>query len=239
VSELERHNAEQLAYFELGETGYMAPADSRYVLRQVDELVRFSGLSPGSTVLEAGCGMGRYTFPLAARGFEVEGLDLSPRLLERLREFDGGRHGFRLHCADLLDPPAELRERFDALVGFFTLHHVPDLRRCLRAAASLVKPGGRVAFLEPNPYNPLYYVQMLVSPGMSWQGERGILNMRPRSVLDAMEHAGLDGLRVSRFGFLPPAVVNRPRGAALEARLERVRALGPLLAFQLFGGRRL
>ena len=55
----------------------------------------------------------------------------------------------------------------------------------------LVKPGGRVAFLEPNPLNPLYYIQMAVMPGMSWEGDGGIVRMRPRRVLGAMQAAGL------------------------------------------------
>ena len=238
-AEFGRHNAQQRAYFEAGEdTEYMAPAASRYVHRQVDELAREADLRPGELVLDAGCGMGRYTFALASRGLRVEGLDLSPAMLDRLREFDEGRNAFKLYCADLLNPPRELLGRFDAVAGFFTLHHVADVRRCLDASASLVKPGGRVAYLEPNPYNPLYYVQLLLAPGMSWQGERGILNMRPRSVLRAMEETGLRQVRFERFGFLPPAVVNRPRGAALEARLERVRAFRRLLPFQLFVGTR-
>ena len=216
----------------------MAPTASRYVLRQVEALASVARLEPGSRVLDAGCGMGRYTFALAARGLDVEGLDLSPEMLERLGRFDAGRYGVPLHCADLLSPPAELRERFDAVVGFFTLHHVPDVGRCLEASASLVRPGGRIAYLEPNPYNPLYYVQLLVAPGMSWQGERGILNMRRGAVLDTMTKLGLVDVTFKRFGLLPPAVVNRPRGSALERMLERVRVLRGLLAFQLFVGTR-
>jgi SAM-dependent methyltransferase len=237
AQEFERHNAQQRAYFASGGE-YMAPTASRYVLRQVEELVRLARLQPGNRVLDAGCGMGRYTFALADRGLEVEGLDLSPQMLERLREVDGGSHGFRLHCADLLYPPEELLGGFDAVVGFFTLHHVPDVGRCLQASAALVKPGGRVAYLEPNPYNPLYYVQLVVAPDMSWEGEHGILNMRRRAVLDTMSRAGLMDVAYKRFGFLPPAVVNRPRGATLETTLERMRIFNGLLAFQLFVGTR-
>jgi SAM-dependent methyltransferase len=233
----ERHNAQQIAYFEGDHNDYMAPTASPYVLRQVDELLRFADLPRGSRVLDAGCGMGRYTFPLAERGLEVEGLDLSEQMLAGLREFDAGRHGLRVHCADLLDPPEELLGRFDAVVAFFTLHHVPDVGRCLSAIASLLRRGGRAAFVEPNPYNPLYYVQLLAAPGMSWEGEKGILQMRAGNVLDSMAQAGFADVRFDRFGFLPPAVVNRPRGAALERSLERLPLFRPILPFQLFAGR--
>lgn len=232
------HNAQQRAYFESGDTEYMAPVRSPYVLRHVRELADFAGLEPGQRVLDAGCGMGRYTFELAERGLVVEGLDLSQGMLDRMREFDAGQWNLTLHCGDLLDPPSDLIGRFDAVIGFFTLHHLPDVERSFQAIFSLLKPGGRTAFLEPNPYNPLYYVQLVVAPGMSWEGERGILGMRRSPVLDAMEQAGFHDLTFDRFGFLPPPVVNRPRGSALEGRVERIRALRWLMPFQLIGGRR-
>ena len=51
----------------------MRPSPSFYVERQVDALVRFAELSEGERILDVGCGMGRYTFPLAERGLRVEG----------------------------------------------------------------------------------------------------------------------------------------------------------------------
>jgi 2-polyprenyl-3-methyl-5-hydroxy-6-metoxy-1,4-benzoquinol methylase len=231
---LERHNRAQLEYFERAGKHAMRPTDSSYVRRQVDRLLAFAGLAGGDRVLDVGCGMGRYTFALADRGLAVEGLDLSEQLLERLREFDAGRYRIPLHCADVLDPPAELEGRFDAVVGFFTLHHLHDLTGCLRAMRSLVKPEGRVVFLEPNPLNPLYYVQMLVVPGMSWSGDRGILNMRESKVFDAMNAAGLANPAAERFGFFPPFVVNRSFGPRLEDAFERVRLWRSVLPFQLF-----
>lgn len=231
---LERHNRAQLEYFERAGKHAMRPADSSYVRRQVDRLVAFAGLAAGDRVLDVGCGMGRYTFALADRGLAVEGLDLSEALLDRLREFDAGRYRIPVHCADILDPPDELHGRFDAVVGFFTLHHLHDLTGCLRAMRSLVRPGGRVVFLEPNPLNPLYYVQMLVVPGMSWSGDRGILTMREPKVFHAMEAAGLANPALERFGFFPPFVVNRGFGPRLEDALERVPLWRSFLPFQLF-----
>jgi SAM-dependent methyltransferase len=232
----ERHNRAQIEYFERAGKHAMRPADSTYVRRQVDRLFDFAGLKAGERVLDVGCGMGRYTFALADRGLIVEGLDLSESLLARLREFDGGRYGIPVHVADVLDPPDELNGRFDAVVGFFTLHHLHDVSACLRAMRDLARPSGRIVFLEPNPLNPLYYVQMLVVPGMSWSGDKGILNMHERKLFGAMRDAGLSRPSVERFGFLPPFAVNRPWGARAENALERVRLWSRLLPFQLFRG---
>lgn len=229
------HNRAQLRYYEQAKPG-MVPTGSPYLRRHADALVGFAGLEPGRRVLEVGCGMGRYTLLLAERGIAVEGLDLSPILLERLRAFDGGRFDVPLHLADVVDPPAELLGSFDAVVGFFALHHIHDLPASFRVMAQLLAPGGRIAFLEPNPYNPLYYVQMAVKPGMTWEGDRGMLRMRRGVLFPALAEAGLVRLAHRRFGFLPPFAANARAGPRIEAVLERVRVLEPVLPFQLFRG---
>jgi SAM-dependent methyltransferase len=180
--------------------------------------------------------MGRYTLPLASRGLQVEGIDISHELLDRLRSHAAGRYKIPLHEADVLDPPAELRGRFDAIVGFFVLHHLHDVAACMRSMAELVVRGGRLAFVEPNAYNPLYYVQIAARPTMSWEGDGGVAQMRRAPLVDALRGAGVAEPRLERFGFFPPFIADRPGGAALERRLERIPVLGPVLPFQLFGG---
>jgi SAM-dependent methyltransferase len=236
--DIEQHNEAQLRYFERAGKRAMKPSATPYVQRQVDQLVRFAELSKGERVLDVGCGMGRYTFDLAGRGLEVEGLDLSEELLRRFRSFDDGRYEIRLHCADILAPPTELEGRFDAVVGFFTLHHLHDLPSSFRAMGRLLRPGGRIVFLEPNPLNVLYYLQMLLVPGMSWQGDKGIVRMRRKVVLGAMEDAGLTALSMKCFGFFPPFVTNRRFGARAEDILQTIPLWRRFLPFQLFRGDR-
>jgi SAM-dependent methyltransferase len=40
------------------------------------------GVVPGSTLLDAGCGTGRYTLELSRRGYRVRGIDASPELVD-------------------------------------------------------------------------------------------------------------------------------------------------------------
>jgi SAM-dependent methyltransferase len=189
-------------------------------------------------VIEIGCGMGRYTLLLAKLGFNVEGLDLSPFLLKKLSEFGRGRYRIPLHCADIVHPPVELLGQFDTVVGFFTLHHLHDLLDSFKSMTRLLKPGGCLVFLEPNPYNPLYYLQILLTPGMTWKGDGGMLRMRRSIIFRAMRNAGLSRLAMSRFGFFPPFLSNRPWGHKIEMILERAPILHPLLPFQIFRGQR-
>jgi 2-polyprenyl-3-methyl-5-hydroxy-6-metoxy-1,4-benzoquinol methylase len=235
-SDFQRHNAQQLHYFESATRKGMWPSHSHYVSRQVDEVLRAAAAGPGDRVLEAGCGMGRHTLEVARRGLSVEALDLSAVMLTQLAEIDGGRYGVTLHQGDVLAPPTELEGRFDAVLGFFILHHLPDVQAGLTALARLVRPGGRLAFIEPNPLHPLYYVQMVAAPDYSWEGERGILNMSEARMAVSMEGAGLRMEPVSRFGFLPPPVVNRPRGRTLEGLFEALPGASKVKAFQVLAG---
>lgn len=233
---LDKHNIRQRSYFESTVKRTMVPRRTPYLERHVDQMLRFARISPTDRVIEVGCGMGRYTLILAERGIDITGMDLSPVLLDRLRTFADGRLDVPLYSADVLDPPVELRHRFDAVIGFFTLHHLHDLGGCFTSMTQLLREGGRVAFLEPNALNPLYYLQIALTPRMTWKGDGGVARMLPHVVLSAMRKAGLVDLRVQRFGFFPPFVANRHLGGRLESYLERFPFWRPFLPFQLFGG---
>lgn len=232
------HNSSQKGYFEATVKPTMIPSDTPYVRRHVDVVVEAAGIGPKSRVLEVGCGMGRYTLLLDRMGVAVEGFDLSQVLLDRLRAYAGDGSAIPLHCADVADPPVEFDGRYDAVVGFFMLHHLHDLDACFAGMSRVLAPGGRAVFLEPNPYNPLYYAQIALTPGMTWQGDRGIIQMRRRRIAAAMRRAGLDEFSLDRFGAFPPFISNRPLGRRLEAVIERVPVWRTLLPFQIFRGRK-
>lgn len=235
---LARHNSYQKQYFDGGGRATLAPTGSVYLRRHVEQMMRFAGIRPGDRVLEVGCGLGRYTFILAELGVRIEGLDLSPTLIEQLTEINAGRYDLPVHAHDLVECPADMYGRYDAVIGFFVLHHVHDIQSCLSVATQLVKPQGRVAFLEPNPANPLYYVQITLTPGMAWKGEKGMLKMTEQHLVPGMLRSGLADLRTHRFGFFPPFIVNLPLAARVESAIQQIRLLEPVLPFQLFGGTR-
>ena len=232
------HNSTQIRYYQRTNLPRMVPIASPYLLRHVDEMIRFGRLESDQRILEVGCGMGRYTLLLAERGFRIEGLDLIPKLLESLKESAAGRYDIPLYCADVASPAPELLEQFDALLVTFALHHMHDLSKCVSGMARMLKPGGRMVFLEPNAFNILYYIQIAVSPGITWEGDKGVMNMRRGPVFEAMRTAGLTELKLERFGFFPPFLTNRRLGQRLESVLERFPLWRWALPFQLFGGTR-
>jgi len=230
-----QHNRYQRDYYETRDLPRMAASGSPYVLRHLDRLLSVARLSGDARVLEVGAGLGRYTLPLLERGFAVTALDLSPVLLDRLRAQATGLDVRTVAC-DVADVGEHVEERFSQAVGFFTLHHMLDLDVVMRALAGVLTPGARVAFCEPNGWNPLFYAQILVTPGMTWRGDGGVARMRPRVVLGAMAGAGFRDLGVDRYGLFPPFVFNRRWGRRLEDRLDSVLPVRWLRSFQVFHG---
>jgi SAM-dependent methyltransferase len=233
IRSIEQHNAYQRWYYETTDKRTMRPTGAPYVLRQVDRLAKIAALDQAQEILEVGCGMGRYSLPLLERGYELTCLDLSPVLLERLQAA-AKQQPKRVIACDLAEVSAHTAARFDRAIGFFTLHHMHDLGLIFRALAKVLKPGAIVAFCEPVAYNPLYYVQIALTPRMTWKGDGGVVRMRPGVVLPALRQAGFGETRATPFGFFPPFVTNRRWGAAAESLMERARVFAPLHAFQIF-----
>ncbi len=103
-------------------------------------------LSPGSRILEVGCGTGRFACAAASEGHLVTAVDVSPVMLQYVarRARQEGLAGLETRHAGFLsmDLPAE---HFDAAVSTACLHHLPDLWKIvgLENVCRVLKPGGQ------------------------------------------------------------------------------------------------
>jgi len=95
-------------------------------------------LPPGATILELGCGAGRESEAMIARGFAVEPTDGSPEMARIAEERLG--QPVRVLRFDALDTV----EAFDGVFAHASLLHVPRLAlpAVLAAIARALKPGG-------------------------------------------------------------------------------------------------
>jgi len=245
IDERARHVERQQAFYEQGEHRHLRPRESDfYADKLARRLARASRMRADDRVLEVGAGFGRFSFSLLKHCRELIALDLSPRALATLeanRESRGiSRDRLRSVACDFYAlEAARVGAPFDLVVGFFILHHLPDLRDALRRASALLEPGGRIAFLEPNRRNPLFLAQVLGCPDMHWREEKGLYRLGRRRLVEACEAAGLCEVRIDTFGFFPPAVLNRlPFTRRLEERLERPPWLRSFLPMRLVTGTR-
>jgi len=103
----------------------------------------------GKRVLDAGCGLGRWTVGLLGLGCDVVATDFSEHALERTQE-NVERHctrdqaaRLRLERADLLNLPPNLsRQRFDLVFSFGVLHHTGDTHQAIINVAELTDSDG-------------------------------------------------------------------------------------------------
>jgi len=101
------------------------------------------GVIPGSTILDAGCGAGRYAVELGRRGYRVHGVDMSPELLEQARRSIGSESphvSFAL--GDIRDLPAA---NYDAVLCRGVLNDLVDdesRRRAFTSFARSLRNGG-------------------------------------------------------------------------------------------------
>ncbi len=232
-SAINYHNQKQLDYFGEKVKGTMIPVESPYVLKHVREFIRFGAIDHRENILEVGCGMGKFTFPLLKSGFKITGLDLSPFLLQKLLEYNDNRYKIPLICSDILEIPGEYDQVFDKVVGFFTLHHFHHLETYFQAMSRALKPGGEIVFVEPNAYNPLYYLQIAFTPGMSWKGDKGVAMMTKKNFKKAAAYADLKLIDTFNYGFFPPFIVNTAWGEKLDSITEKLSLINPILPFQL------
>lgn len=97
----------------------------------------------GKTVLDAGCGAGRFTEVLLDAGARVVATDISS-VVEASYANCGTSRGYFICQADLLDLPVAPRS-FDVVICLGVVPHMPDPDRTIAALAGYVKPGGLLA----------------------------------------------------------------------------------------------
>lgn len=180
--------------------GWGSPAGAERARRRGHLVAEASGLAPGKHALELGCGSGLFTQMFAETGAQITAVDISPELIELARprnpnvEFVCGRF------EDL-----KFEKLFDAIVGSSVLHHLeidPALEKCHQ----LLKPGGVMAFAEPNLLNPQIFAERTflrrflpqVSPD-----ETAFVRWR---LAARLRRHGFGAIKITPFDWLHPAV---------------------------------
>ena len=163
-------------------------------------------LSKSGDVLEIGCGTGEISSFLAEGSrYRVLGTDIcAPFIADAANKYK--RDNLSFEVVDFNDPSQVRERKFDYVVGNGILHHLyPNLPQALRTIRELLKPGGKMIFMEPNIYNPYCAVIFNLT--------RKLANLEPdemafsrRYISKKLRVAGYSDFTVRYRDFLVPGI---------------------------------
>ncbi len=212
------HESSRDATYTLGRTSHETTRlieQSRIYGESTTRLCKRVGIAEGMRVLEIGSGAGDVALTLAERvgpTGQVIGVDVNAAILDtaRQRAAGAGMRNVEFIAGDVRT--LEFPDKFDAVVGRFVLMYMADPRKAFAKLLTHVKPGGIVAFQEPE--YTLY--PAFIHP------DTPLINQLITWILDVFERSGahLDmGIGLYRAfvdaGLPPPAMhLESPIGAA-------------------------
>ena len=200
--------------------------------RRCDYMISRMQMEGGGKVMEIGCGLGSNSYMLASKTkAEVLGTDLCAPFIDEARA-KYKLPNLRFEALNFNHPDRFDGEMFDCIVGNGILHHLyHHLDQALSNMKRLLKPGGKIVFLEPNIYNPYIYLIF------RYPVFRKFARLEPEEmafsrhfITGALARAGYQNIDVTYQDFLLPGIpafLIRPSillGGALE-RIPGVRLL--------------
>jgi 2-polyprenyl-3-methyl-5-hydroxy-6-metoxy-1,4-benzoquinol methylase len=112
--------------------------------RKRAELMFLGNQAPAS-LLDIGCGQGKFLGSMARRGWTVMGVDFDPAAVEAAHRLYGV--DVRLGTVDTMIATGIT---FDVVTASHVIEHVPDPIAFLSKCRSLLRPGGRMILRTPN-----------------------------------------------------------------------------------------
>jgi ubiquinone biosynthesis O-methyltransferase len=112
------------------------------IVAEHNKIIQLIGNVKGKKVLDVGCGTGRYSIPLAKKGAEVHGIDISKGML-RLAKRNSTKLKIDFQIGNMLKIPFK-KDTFDVVISNLAIDHVKDHRKALSEMQRVCKPGGKV-----------------------------------------------------------------------------------------------
>jgi ubiquinone/menaquinone biosynthesis C-methylase UbiE len=198
-------------------------------LAWIDELM----LQPHELILEVGCGAGLTTVALGKRGYAVEAIDTSEKMLDLAR---GSVNGLGLESQVNIGMGDVHNLRFQTkmfglvlALGVVPWLHSPD--KAIREMTRVLKPGGYLLFNGDNRWRLNHLVDPMLNPGLvslrhmvrkliGKPSSVSLSRMQSPSELDtSVAAAGLDKIKGVTFGFGPFSFCRLPMPNSLGVRL--------------------
>ncbi|HSH41830.1 MAG TPA: methyltransferase domain-containing protein [Arenicellales bacterium] len=185
---------------------YLAPE----IVRQRMRVMELLALRAGESVLDAGCGVGLLSEPMArevGRGGRLVGVDVTADVLEKARKRCSGLDHTMFQQGSV-ERLALDEAGFDAAVCTQVLLYVQDVPRALAELYRVLKPGGRLVIVETD------WAGTVLNSGMpsvtrriiaGWDSVVASPNL-PRTLAPKLRDAGFAAVRVEALPILRTSV---------------------------------
>lgn len=184
-----------LAYHEQGEE-----RGSVYFPSRLDALTRL--VAPGARVLEVGAGAGLFAEAAVRRGFHVVAIEPGARYPEAARRLGGSAHRRTWE-----EEFAQSDERYDAIVAWEVVEHLPDPTAFTRAALARLRTSGVLVLSTPNARSWSVAILREADPMLCPDEHLRLFSAQGLSAM--LGRAGATEVRLQRFGYLLPPEVAR------------------------------
>jgi 2-polyprenyl-3-methyl-5-hydroxy-6-metoxy-1,4-benzoquinol methylase len=127
----------------------------------------------GQVILEAGCGMGRFTQIALETGAELFSFDLSNAVEANLRN-NGDSCRVNIVQASIYEIPLR-KEAFDKVFCMGVLQHCPDVRAAFMSLVPFLRPGGEIVIDVYHKHTGLFPpLKYWARPFLTWMGPQGV-----------------------------------------------------------------
>ncbi|MCZ4273897.1 class I SAM-dependent methyltransferase [Maritalea porphyrae] len=163
--------------------------------------IKLMGNINGLNLLDAGCGAGKHSADLLAKGASVSGCDISAKMLQFAKDALGDQMQFKI--ADLSNPLPYAEAEFDGILCALALHFIKDWKTPLSEFHRLLKPGGRLVFSTLHPFIEIekvesenYFAHAPIENKRKIDGETMLVRYWRRPLTQMIEEINASGLQI-------------------------------------------
>ena len=174
--------------------------DNRNHAIKLRAIIETLNLKKDDSILEVGIGEGEHAYHfLKCSNVHYTGIDISQKSLDVARKRITSFEGRFILKKDNANKLSFEDNSFDAVFCAATLHHMEDPAIMISQMARVLKPGGRIAIMEPNWIYPSNIGFMIFL-----KEDRNMWLMRRKNFRKWMSEAGLRDIAVENIIYTPP-----------------------------------